>query len=205
MRNSLALGKVIVFGIVITYLIALFAIYFVQRSFIYFPPKEPIPDWFSTEHNEQILPIAIGNIGEIKSIYSPPPTDAAPVILFIHGNGSAAHQYTAHFKAFKAWGLGYLAVEFPGYADNPGKPNERDILRTALANYDALMSKNIAPERIVLYGDSLGAAAAVHVASERQLLGLYYLHHSYLCRLWHANKCRGSRHLYCLKTNTGRT
>lgn len=168
----MALIKWISFGAAGLYLVALLFVYFAQRGFMYFPPAGPIPDWFLTEREEQILPISIQGVGEIKSIYSPPPTEDASVILFIHGNGSAAHEYTMHFEAFKEWGVGYLAVEFPGYAGNPGKPNENDILRTALANYDALISKGIKPENIIIYGDSLGAACAVHVASQRDAAGL---------------------------------
>lgn len=164
--------KWILIGAVGLYLIALLFVYFAQRGFMYFPPEEPIPDWFFSEHDEQILPVTLNGIGAIKSIYSPPPTEGAPVILFIHGNGSAAHEYTEHFEAFRSWGAEYLAVEYPGYAGNPGTPNEDDILRTALANYDALIDMGIEPEHIVIYGDSLGAACAVHVASQRQAAGL---------------------------------
>lgn len=164
--------KWIVIGAVGLYLVALLFVFFAQRSFMYFPPEDPIPDWFLNEHDEQVLPITVEGIGGIKSIYNPPPSDDAPVILFIHGNGSAAHQYTVHFEAFREWGVGYLAVEFPGYAANPGTPNEGDILRTALANYDMLISKGIKPDNIIIYGDSLGAACAVHVASQRGAAGL---------------------------------
>jgi len=164
--------KIIGLGAATIYLIALLFVFFMQRSFLYFPPPDPIPAWFLNEHDEQILPINVEGVGEIKSIYGPPPNDAAPVILFMHGNGSAAHQYTVHFQAFQNWNMGYLAVEFPGYADNPGTPNETDILRVSLANYDALIDMGIAPKRIIIYGDSLGAAAAVHVASERDAAGL---------------------------------
>ena len=160
------------FAAIAIYLAVLLFVYFAQRSFMYFPPKAPIPDWFLNEDDEEILPIGIEGVGTIQSIYRPPPNDQAPVILFMHGNGSTAYQQTVHFEAFRNWGVGYLAVEYPGYAGNPGKPNEADILRASLANYDALISQGISPSRIIIYGDSLGAAAAVYVANERQAAGL---------------------------------
>ena len=164
--------KWIGFSAIGLYLIALVVVYLTQRTFMYFPPLEPIPDSLLEQRDETILPVSIKDIGEIKSIYSPPPIEDAAVVLFMHGNGSAAYQYTEHFDAFKSWGVGYLAVEFPGYAGNLGKPNEEDILRTALANYDMLMSIGIKPSNIIIYGDSLGAACAVHVASQRDAAGL---------------------------------
>ncbi|MCF6274360.1 MAG: lysophospholipase [Robiginitomaculum sp.] len=163
--------KWILIGAAGVYFAALLFVFFAQRSFMYFPPSGSVPDGFLSEQNVQIIPIEVEGVATLKSIYMPP-NESAPVILLMHGNGSAAYQYTAHFEAFRRWGLGYLAVEYPGYAGNPGKPNERDILRTALANYDALIQTGIKPERIFLYGDSLGAAAAIYVASERQAAGL---------------------------------
>ena len=59
-------------------------------------------------------------------------------------------------------------MEYPGYAANVGAPNESDILKTALANYDALIAKGITPENIIIFGHSMGAASAVHVAKNRE-------------------------------------
>lgn len=161
--------KWIALGFVALYLAALIYVYVAQRKFMYFPPPAPIPqDVFAG----RILPISVEGIGEINSIYSPPPTNGAPVILFIHGNGSAAHQYEDHYEAFSSWGAGYLGMEYPGYAANVGTPNERDILKTALSNYDALIAKGIAPENIIIFGHSMGAASAVHVAKNRESAGL---------------------------------
>ncbi len=155
------------------YLAALLFIYFMQRSFIYFPPRAPIPKQFFNYHTKaQILPIDLAGVGTLSSIYQPPPNEQAPVIILLHGNASAAHQFTEYFSAFEAWGMGYLAIGWPGYSSNSGTPNETDILRAGLANYDALIAKGITPERIVIYGESLGAAAAIDIASQRDAAGL---------------------------------
>ena len=161
--------KWIFIGAIGLYLAALIYVYFAQRKFMYFPPPESIPQ---DEFVGRILPITVEGIGDINSIYKAPSTKDAPVILFIHGNGSAAHHYEDYYDAFASWGAGYLGVEYPGYAANVGTPNEDDILRTALANYDALIAKGIQPKNIIIFGHSLGAAIAVHVAKEREGAGL---------------------------------
>ncbi len=168
----MGLAKWAIIGVVGLYLAALSFVYFTQRTFMYFPPQAPIPSNYSKKNEVRIIAVNVPDIGKVQSIFGEPPSDMAPVILFIHGNGSAAYQYVEHFEAFKSWGIGYLAVEFPGYAANPGMPNEYDILSAALANYDELVAMGIAPERIVIYGDSLGAACAVHITSKRDAAGL---------------------------------
>ncbi len=161
--------KWMIIGAITLYLAALIYVYVAQRKFMYFPPAEPIPE---TVFVGRIQPIDVAGVGQINSIYQPPPTDAAPVIMFIHGNGSAAHQYEDHYTAFTSWGAGYLGMEYPGYAANVGTPNEDDIFKTALANYDFLITKGIKPENIIIFGHSLGAAIALHVAKNRDSAGL---------------------------------
>lgn len=161
--------KWIAIGFVALYLAILIYVYIAQRKFMYFPPPEPIPQ---SEFAGRIFPITVDGIGDINSIYNPPPINGAPVVLFIHGNGSAAHHYEDHYAAFSSWGAGYLGMEYPGYAANVGTPNENDILKTALANYDALIAKGITPENIIIFGHSMGAASAVHVAKNRESAGL---------------------------------
>ena len=44
----------IIIGAAGLYLVALLFVYLAQRSFMYFPPKGGIPDWFLSEHSEQV-------------------------------------------------------------------------------------------------------------------------------------------------------
>ncbi len=139
---------------------------------MYFPPPEAASPAVFQARGEQIIPIDVDGIGAINAIYSPPPTQGAPVILFIHGNGSAAHQYIEYFDDFKSWGTGFLAVEYPGYAANPGMPNEADNLKSAQAHYDYLRAAGVEPSQIIIFGHSLGAALAVDVAKNNEAAGL---------------------------------
>ncbi len=63
-------------------------------------------------------------------------------------------------------------MEYPGYDGSPGRPNESDILATALAGYDALRAKGVLPENIIIHGDSLGASAGIYLAAQREAAGL---------------------------------
>jgi pimeloyl-ACP methyl ester carboxylesterase len=153
------------------YLIAALAVYLLQRNFIYFPNKNPAPEGFTEQFNLEVIRVAVDEVGEITSYYSAP-IDEQPVILFFHGNGGNAYERTAQFQDFQNWQVGFLASEYPGYSENPGPMTETTFFASALAHFDWLVKSGVDPENIVIYGHSLGAASAVHVASERESAGL---------------------------------
>jgi pimeloyl-ACP methyl ester carboxylesterase len=64
--------------------------------------------------------------------------------------------------------MGVLLVEYPGFGRSSGKPDEGSITETAEAAYDAvLMREEVDPQRIVLFGRSLGGGAACALAARR--------------------------------------
>lgn len=157
--------------IVVFYLIAMAFVYVKQRSFIYFPENVAPPDGFVEALGVEPVDIAVGEVGNIRS-YFDRPDDGAPVILFFHGNGGSVYHREAKLRDFGDWGAGYLAVEYPGYAGNPAKPTEKTIYKSALAHFDWLIANGINSDQIIIYGHSLGAASAVHVASQRDAASL---------------------------------
>jgi fermentation-respiration switch protein FrsA (DUF1100 family) len=70
------------------------------------------------------------------------------------------------FRALTADGQGLVALSYRGYGGSTGSPNEVGILADARAAYDFAASR-YAPEKLVLWGESLGASVAVALASER--------------------------------------
>jgi pimeloyl-ACP methyl ester carboxylesterase len=163
--------KRVILGAVGIYLAALLYVFIMQRSFMYLPDTNRPPADFARRNGVEIVSIDVDGIGELQSIYAAAPTDA-PIVLYFHGNGSSAFARTAQFSDIKSWGYGFLAAEYPGYGGNIGAPSQTDIFKTALANYDWLLSQGYAPDHIVIYGHSLGAASAVYTAREREAAGL---------------------------------
>lgn len=161
----------LLFLLVVLYLIALVFVFVKQRSFIYFPENRPPPAEFVSTFGLEVAEVDVTDVGIVRSFLKSAPEDGKTV-LFFHGNGGSVYHRAALFKKFDEWDLGYFAVEYPGYADNPGTPTERSILTSADAHYDWLVAHGVRPENIVIYGHSLGAASAVHVASERDATAL---------------------------------
>jgi fermentation-respiration switch protein FrsA (DUF1100 family) len=89
-------------------------------------------------------------------------------ILYLHGNSSTiAHRMNiVHYEHLRALGLNVFAPEYRGFGGLNGIPTERSLDRDARVAYDYLRSGlHVPPERIIIYGWSLGAAVAVDLAA----------------------------------------
>ena len=71
-----------------------------------------------------------------------------------------------------AAGSSILLLDYRGYGKSQGSPSEKGLYADAEAAYEHLIGRGYAPERIVLYGESLGTAAAVDLASRRPCAGV---------------------------------
>ena len=88
----------------------------------------------------------------------------APVLLFLHGNGSSARLASGDVQALAEAGIPVLAAEYPGYSDNPGAPSEASLNATAEAS--AAWARARWPgRRLAVLGESIGSAPAVHLAT----------------------------------------
>jgi fermentation-respiration switch protein FrsA (DUF1100 family) len=63
-------------------------------------------------------------------------------------------------------GTGLVALSFRGYGGSTGRPTEQGLLADAAAAY-SFAAARYAPERIVVWGFSLGTGPAVALAAER--------------------------------------
>jgi fermentation-respiration switch protein FrsA (DUF1100 family) len=57
-------------------------------------------------------------------------------------------------------------LSYRGYGGSAGRPTEQGLYRDARAALAYLRKRGFGPERIVVYGESLGSGVAVHVAAE---------------------------------------
>ena len=110
--------------------------------------------------------------GKVESWYLPPvqkkKDHPAPVVIFAHGNGELIDFWPQELNRFNEMGIGLLLVEYPGYGRSEGKPSEASISETFLTAYDLISKKSkVDPERIILFGRSLGGGAVCIIASNR--------------------------------------
>lgn len=95
-----------------------------------------------------------------------------PTLVYFHGSagyhGGRARLVAPYLDA----GYGVLLAGYRGYGDNPGWPSEAGLYEDGRAALDWLDGSGVAPDRTILYGESLGTGVAVQMAVERPMAGL---------------------------------
>jgi fermentation-respiration switch protein FrsA (DUF1100 family) len=98
-----------------------------------------------------------------------PCTSARGALLYCHGNaGDLRVRAQAVQELSEALEESVLIFDYPGYGYSNGEPSEAGCYAAATVAYDWLIHvKHLAPERILIYGESLGGGVAVDLASRR--------------------------------------
>lgn len=95
-----------------------------------------------------------------------PHAEARATMLFSHGNaGNISHRLES-LRQFHQLQLNILIYDYRGYGQSTGKPGERGLYRDIDAAWRWLIDgRGFAPERIVLFGRSLGGAVSARLAA----------------------------------------
>lgn len=97
----------------------------------------------------------------------------SPTLLWCHGNAGNILYRLDNLKRLYQVGLSAFLFDYRGYGRSQGTPSEKGLYRDALAAYAYLTShRHIKPQRLVLFGRSLGAAIAADVAAQQRAAGL---------------------------------
>ncbi len=90
-------------------------------------------------------------------------------ILFFHGNGGNMSHRLDSLRIFYSLGLNTLIIDYRGYGRSEGKPSEGGIYLDADAAWKYLVEqRNTEPDKIIIFGRSLGGAVAVHLAGKHK-------------------------------------
>ncbi len=107
----------------------------------------------------------------LHSWYASAPAPTASVI-WSHGNGGNIAGRADVLLALAAQGLSVLAYDYRGYGRSEGRPNEAGVYLDAEAAYDSERARGVPPERIIAFGESLGGAVSIHLATVRPCAGV---------------------------------
>jgi len=92
---------------------------------------------------------------------------AAPTLLYLHGNaGNIGHRLHNVKGLYSSIGCNIALLEYRGYGRSEGNPSEEGLCMDAQAALDFLAARSdLARDRIIVFGRSLGGAVAVDLAS----------------------------------------
>ncbi len=102
-----------------------------------------------------------------------PAAEPRGTLLFFHGNaGNISHRLDS-LRIFHDLGLGTLILDYRGYGQSEGTPSEEGTYLDAEAALGYLQKqRGVAAEGVIVFGRSLGAAIAAHLASRHQVRAL---------------------------------
>jgi fermentation-respiration switch protein FrsA (DUF1100 family) len=144
--------------------------YVFQRALMYFPDTaRTAPAAAGLPQAEEVT--LRSSDGETLIAWHVAPRDGKPLVLYFQGNAGGSNLRANRFRWLTADGTGLLALSYRGYGGSTGSPSEEGIIRDAQAAYDFARTRH-PNHRIVVFGESLGSAVAVALASENKIAGL---------------------------------
>jgi pimeloyl-ACP methyl ester carboxylesterase len=162
-----------------------------EDKFIYFPSKYPDGFWEVDDlpaREGEVIPRVedcsfVTNDGvRLHGWYCTPhrkvsgqlePVPAEMVLLWFHGNaGNITYRFDM-IRAMVAPPVRVFIIDYRGYGKSEGTPTEHGLYLDARAAWDYLVNeRRVAPDRIVIFGKSLGGVPAIDLASQVDPAGL---------------------------------
>ncbi|KAJ7644307.1 alpha beta-hydrolase [Roridomyces roridus] len=130
------------------------------------PDNESLGAWFVlADPFYHSLPTTVAD----PAAYIGTALNAHPTILFFHGN-AATRAFSAriqHYKAFSSrLGANVLALDYRGFGDSTGAPDEPGLGRDARAAWNWLIQNGASADQILIVGHSLGTGVSALLAAE---------------------------------------
>lgn len=163
---------VVLTGLALGYVLIVAFAYFRQESMVYYPDRTitATPGDIGLQFEEVTL---LTKDGINISAWYVPAVKERGVLLFCHGNAGNISDRLDSIRIFHALDLSVLIFDYRGYGKSAGSPSEEGTYLDAEAAWDYLVTvKDVRPEKIVLFGRSLGSAVAAELALRRQAAAL---------------------------------
>lgn len=132
--------------------------------FIYHPTK-PILQTPASQALEY-EPVRFGTRDGVKLAgWWVPSPGSSVVILYCHGNAGNISHRLYNISIFRALSYSVFIFDYRGFGESDGRPSEKGTYLDALAAWKYLVkAREIAPERVVIFGRSLGGSIAAWLA-----------------------------------------
>jgi len=143
----------------------LFAL-FLSDSMIFLPHPSSYKD------SAEILKITTSGGKKISAVYLPNPT-AKFTLLVSHGNAEDLGDDRYWLDNLRHAGFNVFAYDYEGYGTSEGKATEKSVYEDEAAAYEFLaVDLKTPPDRIIIFGRSVGTGPATYIAARRPSAGL---------------------------------
>lgn len=153
-------------------LVGIFALFCIvarllHRYFVYVPDMTRVApnDAGLTGVEEIVFKAADGT--RLIGWYQPAQTGKQTLLYFPGNSGNTADR-AGKIKAIASDGYGVFMLNYRRFGGSGGRPTEKRNAADAVSAYDTLRGLGVAPDDIVIYGESLGTAVATRLCPQRQ-------------------------------------
>ena len=165
--GSIALNSFLI--LLFLYIFVIIFLFFYQRKLLYHPSENNYLDETSLNHNIEKKFIQSEN--KLVSWYFEKNSDYK-TILFFHGNAGKLDNRVYKLNELSKLEINYLIIAYRGFSGNEGKPTESGLYEDAKSAKIWLNNNGVKDKDIILYGESLGTAVAVDLASKHKFAGI---------------------------------
>ena len=156
--------------LVLAYIGLAIALYLGQSNLVYMPSQELIDTPATIGLKFDDVQLTTKDSVNLDSWFVPAKDNdqiGKGVILFCHGNGGNIGNRVSYLPIFKDLGLATFLFDYRGYGKSEGKPSEEGTYSDVEAAWQYLtQEKQIPPQKIIIYGESLGGAIASYLAQK---------------------------------------
>lgn len=143
------------------YALLVFAARLLHRRVLYQPPGDAPGD---VPEGATLLRATAADGVAVNALEFEAPK-AARTIVHFHGNAETMDANAFLGREMKKRGFAVVLVEYRGYGRSKGAtPNEEGLYLDAAAILDLLAARGVGPDRVVLWGQSLGTGVAAEMA-----------------------------------------
>lgn len=163
----------VVLAVVLVVAVILGSVWALQRRLIYYPFERPLPVAAVLGDAQEVV-LRTSDGLQLGAWYLPSRKEHRRAgVLIANGNAGNRSLRAPLAEALADRGLAVLLFDYRGYGGNPGHPSEQGLAEDVRAALRYLVEEaGLPPDRLVYYGESLGAAVVTELATEEQPAGL---------------------------------
>ncbi len=164
-RRAAVLWLLILSGI---YFVVVIVLYLLQPQMLYVPRRQLTIDPGDAGMAFEDVEMAAADGVRLHGWWVPAEGTSRGTVVFCHGNAGNISNRVGSVQVFHELRLDVLIFDYRGYGRSAGSPTEKGTYLDAEAAWDYVTrTRKVPPERIVVFGRSLGGAVAAHLAKER--------------------------------------
>jgi fermentation-respiration switch protein FrsA (DUF1100 family) len=153
--------------LLVVVIVLLTALWLLQRRLIYFPDTA-VPPAGSVLPGVQEITLQTEDGLTLGAWHvTPAGADRGITVLVTPGNAGSRALRAPLARRLAAKGFAVLLLDYRGYGGNPGSPSEDGLIADARAARAYLLDHGVPAQRMIYFGESLGAAVATRLAAEQ--------------------------------------